>query len=341
MWWKDYLYFSRPQRNGIRLLLLLILFAIVFPGIYRLSFPVRQPDFSEFEKDFPAFFRLLDGEQEPASVAPDEKPGRGEAPEGSGRVRPASERQEIEVNLTPAAFDPNKISVQEWEKMGIPAYVARSIGNYKSAGGVFRYREDVRRLHLMEESWYQILEPHILLPGRHDSAQAGSSPGMPDSGQGDTRQLPLPRKEGTEWHGSASPVSPVSINLADTAALMEIRGIGPVFSRRIVGYRDLLGGFYHPDQLLEVYGMDSSRWKQILPRLEFDTLLIRKIDLNEASFEDLLRHPYIDRNLANSLSGIRRQHGPLESTDGIRRSWLVTDSVFNRIKPYLKVKQRP
>ena len=47
----------------------------------------------------------------------------------------------------------------------------------------------------------------------------------------------------------------VEINTADSAELMRLNGIGASFSRRIVKYRNLLGGFISKEQLLEVYGM--------------------------------------------------------------------------------------
>ncbi|MEM9858315.1 MAG: helix-hairpin-helix domain-containing protein, partial [Bacteroidota bacterium] len=44
------------------------------------------------------------------------------------------------------------------------------------------------------------------------------------------------------------------INEADTTQLKQLKGIGSVFSRRILKYRKLLGGFVTSDQLSEVYG---------------------------------------------------------------------------------------
>lgn len=41
----------------------------------------------------------------------------------------------------------------------------------------------------------------------------------------------------------------VELNQADSLTLQKVPGIGPVFSRRIIKYRDLLGGFYAVHQL--------------------------------------------------------------------------------------------
>ncbi|TVR71233.1 MAG: helix-hairpin-helix domain-containing protein [Marinilabiliales bacterium] len=86
----------------------------------------------------------------------------------------------------------------------------------------------------------------------------------------------------------------VELNSADTACLMAVPGLGPVLSRRILRYRELLGGYYCTSQLLEVYGVDSSRYLQIVHYLDADRSMISKLDLSEGEFRDLLRHPYLD-----------------------------------------------
>ena len=48
----------------------------------------------------------------------------------------------------------------------------------------------------------------------------------------------------------------VELNSADTTILQKIPGIGSSFSKRIVKYRALLGGFYTVEQLAVVYGIE-------------------------------------------------------------------------------------
>jgi len=54
------------------------------------------------------------------------------------------------------------------------------------------------------------------------------------------------------------------INETTAIELQKIYGIGPVFSKRIVAYRNSLGGFKSMDQLHKVYGLDSIVVKRIL-----------------------------------------------------------------------------
>ena len=51
----------------------------------------------------------------------------------------------------------------------------------------------------------------------------------------------------------------VELNSADSTTLQLLHGIGPAFARRIVRYREKLGGFSNKEQLLEVYGSSNIR----------------------------------------------------------------------------------
>ena len=55
----------------------------------------------------------------------------------------------------------------------------------------------------------------------------------------------------------------ILLNASDTAEWKKIPGIGSVYASRIVQYRNLLGGFSHVEQLLEVYGIDQELFSRI------------------------------------------------------------------------------
>ena len=57
-----------------------------------------------------------------------------------------------------------------------------------------------------------------------------------------------------------APGTLVELNTADTTILKKVPGIGSTFARRIMKYRELLGGFYDVSQLAEVYGIDEERY---------------------------------------------------------------------------------
>lgn len=128
---------------------------------------------------------------------------------------------------------------------------------------------------------------------------------------------------------------PVEINSADSLMLLGLYGIGPVFSSRIIRYRELLGGYYEVRQLLEVYGMDSVRLQGFASDIRIDTSQIRRINLRTVTFRDLLRHPYTDYDMVRAFVRFRDQQGPPASVRSAVEGAGWPDSISQRLLPYL------
>lgn len=74
-----------------------------------------------------------------------------------------------------------------------------------------------------------------------------------------------------------APGTLVELNTADTTILKKVPGIGSTFARRIMKYRELLGGFYDVSQLAEVYGIDEEVLQALAPWFIADTLHVRRL----------------------------------------------------------------
>jgi DNA uptake protein ComE-like DNA-binding protein len=110
----------------------------------------------------------------------------------------------------------------------------------------------------------------------------------------------------------------VELNTADTTILKKIPGIGSTYARRIVGYRNLLGGYYSVTQLSEVYGVDEDRYNAFAPWFTADPSLINKLPVNKLSLYSLRRNPYIDYNQAKILVQLRRQKEKLTGWENLQ-----------------------
>lgn len=130
----------------------------------------------------------------------------------------------------------------------------------------------------------------------------------------------------------------IDINLADTTELKQLYGIGSGYAKRIVNYRESLGGYVSLDQLNEVYGLKQETIDKILSEIYIGNSDIEKIDVNTATIDELKAHPYIKWNVANSIVQIRNNYGKFASVDGIAKSVLVDDALFQKLKPYLEAK---
>ncbi len=133
------------------------------------------------------------------------------------------------------------------------------------------------------------------------------------------------------------PIPAVDINAADSAQWERLPGIGPSFARRIVRYRDRLGGFHSVQQVSEVYGLADSVFKKIQPFLRLGDVSLRKLSLNDTDEKSFALHPYINTNLARLIVRYRSAHGPFSRVETLRALALVDDSIYRKIEKYLTV----
>ena len=127
----------------------------------------------------------------------------------------------------------------------------------------------------------------------------------------------------------------VELNSADTLTLQLLHGIGPAYARRIVRYRDRLGGFTNIGQLLEVYGFTPELLAHISPSLTLDTTDIRHIDINTIELKQLIKHPYIEYYQARDIIKLRNRGVTFHTADDLRAVPSMSDTTLARLLPYI------
>jgi competence protein ComEA len=128
----------------------------------------------------------------------------------------------------------------------------------------------------------------------------------------------------------------IELNSADTFELQQLRGIGPSFAKRIVRYRDRLGGYSDKSQILEVFGMDSTKYNGIKEYLTVNPDSIRKINLNAVTFKELLSHPYFPFEVTKNIMIYRKEHKKLKNTEELLLIKNISDSIYHKIEPYVR-----
>ena len=98
----------------------------------------------------------------------------------------------------------------------------------------------------------------------------------------------------------------INLNEADTTELKKLWGIGSTLSRRIIRFRDKLGGFCDTKQLAEIYGLKEETLAAMLPHVHTQGVQLRKIQINSASVREMKEHPYISYYMAVAIDSIRK-----------------------------------
>lgn len=127
----------------------------------------------------------------------------------------------------------------------------------------------------------------------------------------------------------------IELNSADTLTLQLLHGIGPAFARRIVRYRERLGGFVDTDQLLEVYGFTPELLAHIKPYITLDSTAITPIAINSIGLKELSRHPYIEYYQARDIVRLRGMGVVFVNEDDLRAVPSMADSTMRRLMPYI------
>lgn len=214
-------------------------------------------------------------------------------------------------------FDPNVIGMAGWQRLGLSAKQSAAILKYVARGGRFKKKEDLQKMYTISPKLYEVLAPYVNI------APAGVQP--------DFYQKSGPARP--EYERTA--LKNVEVNSADSALLREIKGIGPAFASRIIKYRTRIGGFYHKTQLMEVFGLDSLKYREISGQVSIDQEQVRKISINTAEFEDLKNHPYLKYKQINALIQYRKQHGNYSNIADLNKVLLLNPETIARMAPYL------
>lgn len=133
----------------------------------------------------------------------------------------------------------------------------------------------------------------------------------------------------------------LNINEADSAAFDALPGIGPAFARRMVAYRESLGGLYSsPDQLLEIYNFDEERYEKIRDLITVDPLdPLPVLRLWSAPEDSLRRHPYIGSWKTAHAIQLYKASAPRTdwSLDGLVRAGVLTPELATRLSRYYRL----
>lgn len=148
----------------------------------------------------------------------------------------------------------------------------------------------------------------------------------------------LPKTSTKTFSKYDMPEYKIEINKADSLELEKLPFIGKTLSRRIVKFRESLGGFYTINQLLEVYGIDTSIFYKIKPFIYVDVFKIRKINLNKCTYTTLYAHPYFRKSgCIEKLLKIRKKIGFYSSKDELLEYNVIDSLWYDKLKWYIEI----
>ena len=332
---RGYLTFTRKERYGVLFLLLLILIFFVFPYFFKSTPGDRDPEtYNKIQADVRKFESRLSDSSHTA-----------DSHEKTFSAKVSQTKVDKNAEIQMFYFDPNKIQAADWIQLGLPDRLIQTIRHYLEKGGRFQKAEDLKKLYGLHSADYERLYPFVRIsrpPGELESGphhekkftDHHSAAGKMDSVFHKQSLIP-----GPSFKRTAKVFAVTDVNFSDSNAWSSLPGIGEKLASRIIHFREKLGGFYQIDQVAETYGLPDTTFQKIKPYLRIHSVPLHQIDINSATKEILMSHPYIRWPLARGITEYRLQHGSFHSVDELLQLAQMDSVKFEKLKPYLFVGQ--
>lgn len=331
---RDYFGVSHRESRGFIVLIFLTCLFLAYPFISRFFTPDTKPNTSVADqRKLDSLVALMKTEE----ASPRNSYG--------SRDRDENDKSTAERFSEPKLFNfnPNTVSVAQWQQLGLPKWMAERINKYRSKGGQFRKKEDLLKIYDFPADLYDQLEPYIQLPQQSGSTYASRTPGNREdasnaggyalANSGEERRYPA-----NNYPARPAYVKPVitafDINTADTTQLAALKGIGAGRARQIIKFRDALGGFASTTQFGEIFNIDSLSLSELEKYGRIDSP-VRKIRINIASPEELDRSPYLSRRQSEIIINYRTQHGAFTSAESLKPIRILDAKLIEKLAPYL------
>tara|TARA_R110001583_G_scaffold15052_4_gene62381 strand:- start:3075 stop:3947 length:873 start_codon:yes stop_codon:yes gene_type:complete len=135
------------------------------------------------------------------------------------------------------------------------------------------------------------------------------------------------------------PITKQDINLVNASDLRIVHGIGEKLADRIIKYRTKLQGFSFNSQLYEVWNLEKELVDEVLHYFEVaESPIIQKINVNEATFKEILAIVYIDYELTKKIVNYRVEVAEIQNIEELKKIEGFPLEKFDRIALYLAAK---
>lgn len=297
---KDYFTFTSSERNGTLVLAFLILVFMLAPSVIRHVKFSRNSSNSAMNSAIDSFFRS-------ARFNPKDELEKSTFSIAHEEVTRRSEPKQF-------PFDPNTVSLDSLVELGLSVKQAAVILRYREKGGHFDSAADLAKIYVLDSSMLAKLKPLVQISVKSDEQKRLNAEAM------------------------SSSMFPVELNTADTTQLMQIIGIGRSYANRITTFRNLVGGFYSINQLTDIYGITPELVASISTQVRIDSMAIRRINLNQVTYEELRTHPYLTDYQAKAIIYYRSKKGNISNPLELVQNKLVPTDKFQKLYPYLTVR---
>lgn len=209
-------------------------------------------------------------------------------------------------------FDPNCYTKSEWISLGLSEKQADVVLRFTEHG--VDSNDDLQKIFVISDELFELIKDSTYYPSKID------------------RQGELNSKEQLVTIDKFI----VDLNTATNEELIKLVGIGDYYAEKIIEYRNRLGGYNRPEQLLDLWKFTPEKLEKIREQIVISGN-VHKLNINLINYDDLVKHPYITGKIANSIVKMREQRKVYKKMEELLDSKLIDRELFDKLKPYLKI----
>ena len=215
----------------------------------------------------------------------------------------------------PTKRDPNLLLKEDWMKLGLSQKQTDIVLRFSKRG--LYSNEDLKKIFVFPEKLFELIKDSLIYPEKKSKNWEKDNFNTQDD--------------------YVENAIMVDINTADSITLKTIPGIGPFYAGKIIEHRNKLGGFLSLNQLTEIWKFDEEKLRSIKEYTYLSKGVIVKMNINKETIEELVRHPYINYKVANSIVKMRKVNGDYTSVEGLLKSKLINQELFHKLEPYIRI----
>ena len=225
-------------------------------------------------------------------------------------------------------FNPSFLTDYKGYKLGMSTSEIDRLLTHRKAGKYINSAKEFQLITKISDSLLAVLQPYFKFPEWVVAKQNKKN-----------RFESIPKKEKSKLEGTTrSSLEKQDLNKVSSEELQQVKGIGVKLAARIIKYRAVLHGYSFSDQLYEVWYLDEGVADRVLERFPIMTKpIINKININTASFKEVLHLPYIDYELTKKIFAYRDEMAEIQSMEELNNIDSFPVDKFDRISLYLKV----
>jgi DNA uptake protein ComE-like DNA-binding protein len=232
------------------------------------------------------------------------------------------------------SFNPNNVSNEQWEQLGLSKYQVKSVRKYIDRGGRFKKPEDVLKIKVVNPELWKDLIPYIEIPhGENTLASKSKEQLQTDSLANNKKLRELERQKMLEERKKNLIFD---FNTCNRYNLEMLDLLDSLTIEKIMRYKKAIGGFVSLNQLYEIEQIDTNNFTQLKSHLTLDLMSLRTININTCNASQLSKHPYVSYNTAVALVNYRKTHGKYAQLSDLKKCIATNEALLKKIGPYLR-----